>query len=147
MCTSTSCGSSCASSLRGLLYRSKPSSEVTNVNAGAAECKASQPGHPGVASAPASPLLWAPVPALASPMGIQVSGRNTVQLRACGGADPVGSSGDSRIVARSAARGPNAELRPPANPDAISAKGLQSSNYVEVIQAERDRSSGGLLQS
>ena len=30
-------------------------------------------------------LLWAPMPALPPPRGIQVSGRNAVQLRSCGG--------------------------------------------------------------
>ena len=76
----------CLVTARGLLYLSKPSIEVTNVNAGAPECKAGQPGPSGRRRAHLTVrLLSAPIPALPPPRGIQVSGRNAVQLRSCGG--------------------------------------------------------------
>ena len=74
----------CLVTARRLLYQSKPSIEVTNVNAATPECKAGEPGPFRPPSAPDGPTAW-PIPALHPPRGIQVSGRNAVQLRSCGG--------------------------------------------------------------
>jgi hypothetical protein len=76
----------CLITARGLLYRSKPSIEVTNVNARTPDCKAGQsrPFRP-VSSAPDGAGALKAHPGPASPTGIQVSGRNAVQLRSCGG--------------------------------------------------------------
>ena len=63
----------CLVSARGLLYPSKPSIEVTNVNAAAPECKAGQPCpiRPA-ASAPDGPTAAGPIPAL-PPRGVSKS--------------------------------------------------------------------------
>ena len=81
MYASTSCGALvCLVSARGLLYRSKPSIEVTNVNAPAADCKAAKPGRSG----PIASARWTSRRCRrrrpASHVGIQVSGRNDPQL-------------------------------------------------------------------
>jgi hypothetical protein len=69
---------------RGLLCQSKPSIEVTNVNAATAECKTGQPVLPARGKRANGCTAPDARPGPASPMGIQVSGRNAVQLRSCG---------------------------------------------------------------
>jgi hypothetical protein len=137
----------CLVTARGLLYRSKPSIEATNVNATVRECKPRQPGTSGrwrvrptapCSGGPSRPWLTDGYPSL------RAKRRSTPHLqgpnpairrpnRASALAWPAAGQMRTDVLGRTV--------------DPISAKGLQTSNYVEVISVDRERSSGGLLRS
>jgi hypothetical protein len=100
----------CLVSARGLLYRSKPSIEVTNVNAGTPECKACRPRVSGPWRARPTAPFSGVHPALPHRWVTKSPGRTPVNS-ALAGAEFPDPSADSRTGARYGHDGPNAELR------------------------------------
>jgi hypothetical protein len=148
MCASMSCGFSCASSLRGgcstgasLQSRSptltppRPNASPANPALPARGERVRRPPCSGGRSRPwltdgypslrakrrSTPRLQGPNPAIRRPN------------RASALAWPAAGQMRTYVLGRTV--------------DTISAKGLQTSNYVEVISVDRERSSGGLLRS
>ena len=138
----------CLVSARGLLHRSKPSIEITNVTGDTPECKAAQsgsqarwPAHPTGSQGggyPRQARLPGRYPSL------RAKRRTTPLLRVPDTAD---SSADWRNVLARLAVGQMRSCTLRRVVDAIPAKGLQTGNCVEVTHLERMPSSGGLLRS
>ena len=102
----------CLVSARELLYRSKPSIEVTNVNAGTPECKAAKPGPSGPDSEPPDGLPTAVDAEALPPTSVSKSPAVMADNSALARGESVDSSGDRSKAARSRYRRPNAGLGP-----------------------------------